>query len=80
MKRYGNISGSSGVSEFEIADTYILVRFDNDKKIYKYSYARPGRDHVEKMKAFAESGAGLSTYISQNVKRKYEEIIVAPDR
>lgn len=74
MKIYSNFSGSSGVTAYQIADEEILVEF-NRKKIYRYTYASAGKEAVEKMKLLAQQGRGLSTYISRNVKGRYEEIV-----
>jgi hypothetical protein len=38
---------------------------------YDYDYRHPGREHVETMKRLAEEGRGLSTYISQHVRKNY---------
>jgi hypothetical protein len=72
MKRYKDRSGKSGVFLYEIGKDYILVRFTGSDAVYKYSYKRPGKKHVEMMKKLAEKGEGLSTYISQFVREEYE--------
>ncbi|GHA48512.1 hypothetical protein GCM10007103_31750 [Salinimicrobium marinum] len=74
MKTYGNLSGTSGVTAYEIEDEGILVEFNRDK-IYRYTYTSAGRGAVEMMKTLAQQGRGLSTYISRNVKERYEEIV-----
>ena len=56
---------------YEIEDTAIIVQFVHGAK-YKYSYASAGKENVEEMKRLAISGKGLSTYISQHVKDRYE--------
>lgn len=72
MPRYKNLSGSSGVRSYEIGDDYIVVRFVN-ADAYHYSYKRPGKLFVERMKKLAAAGKGLSTYISQRVRERYEK-------
>jgi hypothetical protein len=67
MQRYLNLSGDSGVTRYEIGDDYILVKFRNNDRPYRYSYARAGKKHVDRMKALAIAGRMLGTYISQNV-------------
>ena len=71
MKRYGNVSGSSGVLAYETGADWIKVKFI-DGKVYKYSYTRPGMDHVEQMKVLAQTGRGLATYINRYVRNLYD--------
>jgi hypothetical protein len=71
MAHYGNQSGDSPVSGFQAGRTFIDVHF-RGAGTYRYSYARPGRDHVEHMKALARQGVGLATYISRYVRDDYE--------
>lgn len=70
MKRYRNLEGHSGVLAYDIRDTAIAVKFVGGD-VYDYTYARPGRAHVEEMKRLALAGRGLSTYISQHVRDDY---------
>lgn len=72
MARYKNLSGTSGVRAYEAEGDYIIVQFIDGEK-YLYSYACPGKLFVERMKKLAAAGKGLSTYISQNVKDRYEK-------
>lgn len=72
MPRYKNLSGSSGVGSYETGDDHIIVRFVNGDAYY-YSYKRPGKLLVERMKKLAAAGKGLSTYISQRVRERYEK-------
>lgn len=74
MEAYGNISGNSGVSRYKIEERGILVEF-NREKVYRYTYSSAGKEHIEKMKILAQQGKDLSTYISRNMKGKYEEIV-----
>ena len=67
---YGNRSGASGVRAYRIGACQISVQFA-DGTTYDYSYASTGRDKVEQMKALARAGAGLSTFISQQVRDAY---------
>ncbi|MEO1945495.1 MAG: hypothetical protein ABGY11_14430 [Candidatus Thioglobus sp.] len=68
MRPYANHHGNSGVTEYEITDTAILIRFRHGNKTYKYSNAVTGKSHVDTMKNLAKSGRGLSTYIAQHKK------------
>jgi hypothetical protein len=53
MEKYGKSGVDQGVTHYEIHDTYIMVKFKHNPTIYKYSYRKPGRKHVEKMKELA---------------------------
>jgi hypothetical protein len=56
MQQYLNLSGNSGVTHYEIGADYILVKFCGDDPPYRYSYARAGKRHVDRMKALAVAG------------------------
>ena len=49
-----------------------MVRYQ-DGRAYRYTHASTGAAHVREMKRLAEAGEGLSTYISQHVRERYEE-------
>ena len=72
MKNYNNISGESGILAYETGDKWIQIKFINGD-VYLYSYTIPGEGHVEQMKILAEKGKGLSTYISKNVRARFEK-------
>lgn len=74
MQKYANLSGNSGIDEFSLGPDYINVKFIGGPKVYTYSHLIPGRDHVEKMKAYALAGKGLSTYINQHMRTNYESV------
>jgi len=70
MKPYGN--GGSGVARYEDGPDFIKVQFRHGRgDIYVYDYEVPGIADVERMKALAAAGSGLSTYISQHVGNRY---------
>ena len=71
MKRYKDITGRSGVTAYETGPDNICVEFNSDA-VYVYTYASAGKRVVERMKKLAVAGKGLSTYISQKVKEKFE--------
>ncbi len=71
MKKYKNISGSSGIIAYDIDAAWIKVKFIPGP-VYKYSYSKPGKQHVEKMKKLAKEGSELATYISKYVRDAYE--------
>jgi hypothetical protein len=70
MERYKNLSGTSGVSAYQIAADSITVRF-TDGAAYIYTYASAGANAIEDMKKLAAQGSGLNAYINTNVRRKY---------
>jgi len=72
MERYLNLSGISPITYYQIEDDRITVWFEGTLRTYTYSYRKAGRRHVEAMKKLARSGAGLSTYISRNVRKLYD--------
>ena len=72
MERYKNLEGHSGVTGYEISDDSIRVEFNYDT-VYEYTYASAGKRIIEKMKKLAVAGKGLSTYISQTVREKFEK-------
>ena len=71
MPRYANLNGHSGVASYETTRDSITLRFVNGDR-YLYTYARPGRDAVDRMKALAKAGRGLSTFVAQHVREAYE--------
>ena len=70
MQRYQNLSADSGVESYECGPDWIKVRFRNGPT-YVYDHVKPGADHVARMMELAHAGRGLSTYISQHVRREY---------
>lgn len=72
MKTYKNLSGNSGVVAYETGEKYIKIKFEGESGIYTFNYKRPGRQQVEKMKAMALKGQGLSTYISEVVGANFD--------
>lgn len=61
----------SGVRAYEIGPESIDVEFSSGW-VYHFSYQKPGALRVERMKQLAESGHGLSTFISKHVKNRFE--------
>ena len=73
MKRYANRSGNSGVEAYRFDATSIWVKFRHGAVPYQYSSkGRAGPEKVARMKALAEAGEGLSTFISQHAHDDYE--------
>ena len=71
MVRYKNLEGHSGVTGYEAGEDRIRVEFNHDA-VYEYTYASAGKRIIEEMKRLAAVGKGLSTYISQTVRNKFE--------
>jgi hypothetical protein len=66
----------SGAQAYIIEHNYVKVLFPPNKNgeqfVYKYSYTKPGKKHVEEMKKRAINGSDLSGYISKNIGSEYE--------
>ena len=71
MRPYGGHAKKHGVLAYEISPDGIDVEFTSGW-IYHFGNAKPGPLRVERMKQLAESGHGLSTFISKHVKNRYE--------
>jgi hypothetical protein len=71
VPRYKNLSGHSGVAAYEIASDSITLTFAGGDR-YLYTAVRPGRAEVDRMKALAKAGRGLSTFVSQHVRENYD--------
>ncbi len=69
---YRNLNGNSNVESYEIAPDSITVRFKSGRfRNYLYTNQRPGTALVDRMKALAEQGHGLNSYISTTVKSRF---------
>lgn len=71
MQHYLDLNHDSGVASYEIGNQFIHVQFKKKSKIYTYSYASAGYQHIENMQQLAQYDDGLNTYINQNVKQLY---------
>lgn len=72
MEKYSNLRGNSPIVSYEIEPTRIIVWFKGSKP-YSYSYTSAGAGNVETMKELARGGAGLSAFITRNVRFDYEK-------
>lgn len=77
MTPYKNAGGSSGVAAYELEPGAITVRFA-DGAIYRYSEASAGAAAIAEMRARAERGEGLNSYINQHVRDRYERQVRGP--
>jgi hypothetical protein len=71
MQRYKNLSGESGVIAYDIGDRSITIRFTGGDR-YLYTDQSAGAENIAEMQRLATLGSGLSTFISQVVKERYE--------
>ena len=71
MKRYTNLSGNSGVFEYDIGPDFVRVKFLGSST-YLYTYRSAGVENVEHMKRLAKDGRGLATFITRRVRDAYE--------
>ena len=71
MPRYANLDGHSGVVAYRTTPSSITLTFVNGER-YVYGPQHPGRAAVDRMKALAEAGRGLATFVSQHVRDNYE--------
>lgn len=70
MVRYKNLSGNSGVYAYEIGVDNINVQF-TDGSIYVYTNSSTGHSNLQRMKALAQSGRGLNSFISTTIRKNY---------
>ena len=70
MVPYLNLSGNSGVVAYELHSSSIVVEFQDGWK-YEYTFRSAGTAAVGKMEELAGTGRGLSTFISQHVRKAY---------
>lgn len=74
MPRYRDIDGDSGILSYHYGADWISVEFERGaQRHYRYTYASAGSFHVERMKALADQGEGLNSYIIKNVAKAYEK-------
>ena len=70
LEHYQNRTGTSGVEAIHIGRQSITVRFA-EGGTYLYDHQRPGPQHVAQMISLARAGAGLATYINQQVRGNF---------
>ena len=68
---YANVSGESGITNYEIVGSSIIIEFVHGNYRYVYNTTKPGPEHVKTMMNLAKQGKGLATYISQHVGPTY---------
>lgn len=65
MKAYRDINGNSGISAYDYGDDWIKVQFKGGDT-YEYQASKIGQARITAMKAFADAGDGLNSYIKRN--------------
>lgn len=70
LHRYASPGAHTGVSAYARLADAIVVEF-RDGSLYLYNHDCPGRHHVDRMKALADDGAGLSSYISRRIGKRF---------
>jgi hypothetical protein len=74
MARYKNLSGDSKVAKYEIEKDAMRIRF-TDCSVYIYTNQSAGPENIKQMKTLAIAGKGLGTFISANLKDRFERKI-----
>ena len=71
MYPYQSLNHDTGVIAYKNGPDHIAVQF-KDGTMYLYTNKSAGQDSITQMKKLAKAGAGLTTYINQHVKDRYE--------
>lgn len=72
MKQYKEAGADAGVTGYESGSDFIRLRF-KDGSVYRYTYDSTGVRNVERMKALAAAGSGLTTFVNQHVGAAYDQ-------
>lgn len=73
---YANRAGNAGVVAYRVGRGFIDLEFRGGER-YRYDDATTGRANVERMRALAEAGRGLTTFVSRHVKARYARRLTA---
>ena len=71
MTRYNSADSNAGVIAFETGRDFIKIMF-RDGSVYLYTAQSTGATAIARMKALAKEGVGLTTYINQHVRDRYQ--------
>jgi hypothetical protein len=74
MQLYKNSNRDTGVVAYEPNKDGIAIEF-RDGSVYLYTIKSAGAVAITEMKALAKKGEGLTTFINQHVKDRYEKKI-----
>ena len=67
---YRKVHAASGVVAYAFDNDAMHIQFQNGD-VYVYTPAATGRLHLKVMRQLARAGAGLSTYISRQIRNRY---------
>lgn len=68
--RYINRTNRSNVKEYRIGETFVVIRF-KDESTYLYSNSLLTEGELTYIKNLADSGAGLNSYLTRLIGRRY---------
>ena len=68
MTTYNDVTGTSGITSFQISDDSITTEYKNGSA-YQYSDQVAGAANVGHMKTLAASGQGLNSFINKNLTK-----------
>lgn len=71
MHPYQSSNRDTGITAYQNGPDHIAVQF-KDGAVYLYTNKSAGPKAINQMKKLAEAGAGLTTFINQHVKDRYE--------
>ena len=71
MHLYHSSNHDTGVIAYQNGADHIAVQF-KDGTMYLYTNISAGPANIIQMQKLAEAGEGLTTYINQHVKERYE--------
>jgi hypothetical protein len=74
VETYKNLSGDSGVVQYQLSEGTILVQF-SDGSLYEYTNESAGDNAIATMHRLAVVGRGLNSFISTAVSKKYSRKI-----
>lgn len=64
METYKDWDNDSGILNYEIGDSYVVVEFkDGRDRFYKYTNSSAGSSNIAEMKRLAHAGDGLNEFI-----------------
>lgn len=70
MRAYRDLGGDSGVAAYTYDQESMTVQF-KDGAVYLYTNISAGAQNIDRMKALADNGNGLNSFINTNVRKLY---------
>ncbi|MDB5030971.1 hypothetical protein [Mucilaginibacter sp.] len=71
MQSYKTANQNTGVVAYETGKDSISIKF-RDGSVYLYTNKSAGAQAIAQMKILAKKGEGLTTYINQHVRERYQ--------